>query len=127
MNNGYRDIRDRIAEPPKWWDEFAVPRYCDFAPAHAANTYAREAALISIECEACRTPFHVSMTANRGLLAAAIKDRSLHCGNPPKIGCCKAGPSMNCIDLRVLEFWRRLNRSTWERDSSLETDLEGRG
>lgn len=125
MNNEYHDIRNRIAEPPKWWDEFAVPRYCDFAPTHAANIYAREAALLSIECQACRAPFKVCMTAGRGL-ADAIKDGSLHYGDPPNIECCLTGPSMNCVDVRVLEFWHRDVASDWERDPSLETHLEGR-
>ena len=42
MNTEYDDIRALIAEPPRWWDEFAVPRYCDFHPRRAANIYARE-------------------------------------------------------------------------------------
>lgn len=125
MNNEYRDIRDRIAEPPKWWDEFAVPRYCEFAPRHAANIYAREAALIATECQACRTPFLVCLTAGRGRIAAAVKDRSLHYGDPPNVECCAGGPSMNCVDVRVVEFWRR-DVADWERDPSLEIDLEGR-
>jgi hypothetical protein len=52
MNTEYDDIRALTAEPPKWWDEFAVPRYCDFRPRSAANIYAREAALLLIECQA---------------------------------------------------------------------------
>ena len=31
MLNAYADIRSRIAEEPKWWDEEGVPRYCEFS------------------------------------------------------------------------------------------------
>lgn len=122
MNTEYSDIRDRIPEPPTWWDEFAVPRYGDFSPRSAANIYAREAALVAIECQACRTPFKVCMTAGHGL-ADAIKDGSLHYGDPPNTRCCESGPSMNCMDLKVLEYWRRDKRLDWVRDSALEVDL----
>lgn len=126
LNNEYSDIRDRISEPPRWWDECAVPRYCDFAPRHAANIYAREAALFLIECQACGKQFRVCMTSMSGKVSEAIKDGSLHYGDPPNIECCDAGPSMNCIDLRVLEYWRRDGRLDWQRDASLEIELTGR-
>lgn len=125
MNNEYHDIRSRIAEPPKWWDECAVPRYCDFAPKHAANIYAREAALVLIECQACRRQFNVSMSGRTGRVKAEIMDGRLHYGDPPNVECCVAGPTMNCIDVKVLEYWRREDME-WERDPSLEIELEGR-
>ncbi len=123
MNNEYFDIRGRIAEPPKWWDEVVVPRYCDFAPLRAANIYAREAALMLIECQWCRQQFKVCISGGRGSIAAAIKDCSLHYGDPPNIECCVAGPTVNCVDVRVLEFRRRADMD-WERDASLEVDLK---
>jgi len=129
MNNEYRDIRDRIPEPPKWWDECAVPRYCDFAPQHAAFIYATEAALLLIECQGCGRQFHVCMSARGGALAAAIRNGTLHYGDPPNAECCIAGPTMNCIDLRVVEFWRREPAGVkfdWERDGALEVELPRR-
>jgi hypothetical protein len=32
MLQHYEDILSRIAEPPRWFDEQGVPRYCEFAP-----------------------------------------------------------------------------------------------
>ena len=123
MNNESHDIRSRIVEPPKWWDEYAVPRYDDFAPRQAANIYAREAGLLLVECQACRTSFRVAMSGGRGSIAAAIRDRSLHYGDPPNIRCCEGGPSMNCVEVRMLEYWRREDFD-WERDPALEVGLE---
>jgi hypothetical protein len=121
MNTEYDDIRSRIAEPPKWWDEFAVPRYCDFHPRRAANIYAREAALLLIECQACGTKFRVCMSAGRGV-AEVIGAGSIHYGDPPNIRCCEAGPTMNCVDVRILEYWRRPDFD-WIRDAALEIEL----
>jgi hypothetical protein len=121
MNTEYNDIRSRIPEPPTWWDEFAVPWYCDFHPRRAANIYAREVALLLIECQACGAEFHVCMS-DRGGVAEAIRDGSLHYGDPPNVRCCEAGPSMNCIDVRVMEYWHR-PRLEWSRDASLEMEL----
>ena len=127
MNNEYRDIRDRIPEPPRWFDECAVPRYCAFAPEHAANIYAKEAALLSIECQACAHKFDVCMTSiSDGKIAAAIRNGSLHYGDPPNVECCHGGPSMNCVDWRVLEYWSRDTDFNWRRDPSLEIDLLAR-
>jgi hypothetical protein len=122
----YRDIRERIPEPPKWFDECAVPRYCVFTPRQAANIYAREAVLFLIECQACGHQFRVCLTSRSGTVAEEIRQGTLHYGDPPNIECCPWGPSMNCIDLRVLEYWRRNERLDWERDPSLEIELPRR-
>lgn len=126
MNNEYKDIRDRIPEPPKWWDEFAVPRYCDFHPREAANIYADEAALLLIECQACEREFHVCMSG-RGA-GEAIKDGSIHYGDPPNVECCYSGPTMNVRDVRVLEYWKRdaFGDRQWVRDADLEIELPRR-
>ncbi len=123
MHTEYRDIRDIIPEPPKWFDECAVPRYCAFAPQHAANIYAREAVLFLIECQACGHQFRVCLTSRSGEIAEEIRQGALHYGDPPNIRCCEAGPSMNCIDRNVLEYWRRNERLDWQRDPSLEIEL----
>jgi hypothetical protein len=47
----------------------------------------------------------------------------IHYGDPPNSGCCPAGATMNCIDLRVLQFWARAG-STWVRSPELEIELE---
>jgi hypothetical protein len=32
MHNHYDDILDRIDEPPTWFDDYGVPRFCEFSP-----------------------------------------------------------------------------------------------
>lgn len=139
MHHHYSDILSRIPEPPHWWDEHAVPRWGPFAPDATANIYADEVALVEIACQNCGTRFRVAFTDSRGgrmtrqiqrggqvpelTLADVIRSGQLHYGDPPNAGCCPAGPTMNCDDLRVLEYWRRPNWD-WERDPSLELALE---
>ena len=40
MHQHYKDILDRIAEPPVWFDEHGVPRFGDFSPRNLSNIYA---------------------------------------------------------------------------------------
>ena len=59
-----------------------------------------------------------------GSLARSVEDGSLHYGDPPNIGCCPSGPTMNCEDLKVLEFWvRSADSFDWERKTELERGL----
>ena len=145
MNNAYDDIRSRIAEPPLWWDEHAVPRYCAFGPGEVANIYADEAVLAHIRCQACQADFHVAFSSSRSerlidlamrtppdesierlkaedakgpYLARVIREGIPHYGDPPNVECCAAGPTMNSDMLRVVEYWRRGDE--WARDPSLE-------
>ena len=53
MDRNYLDISSRIAEAPTWFDECAVPRYCQFYPQYMANIYAREGVLVEIACQFC--------------------------------------------------------------------------
>ncbi len=137
MHHDYKDIRDKIPEEPQWFDENAVPRYCAFAPTEVADIYAREAALVLIRCQDCQHPFKVAFVHNRMndvmrhmakmepiTLADLIRGKTLHYGDPPNIGCCAAGPTMNCDDIRVLEYWRKNKALEWERDKSLEIPLD---
>ncbi len=117
MLNSYDDIRSRIPESPRWWDENGVPRYVPFTPDETADIYAQECALVLIACQACGAEFLVAFSWPRvGFVRGECKAltpltlervRSLHYGDPPNVGCCPAGPTMNCDDLRVLEFWRK--------------------
>lgn len=140
MNCDYADIRSRIPLPPQWFDESAVPRYAAFAPHEVSNIYAREAALVLIGCQSCQTTFNVAFSRSsmddvrdhmRGrparLLADIIRAGEIHYGDPPNVGCCPAGPTMNSDPLRVLEYWRR-DKTTdheWSRDAALEIDVSG--
>lgn len=123
MHTEYFDIIEKISEPPKWFDENAVPRYCAFSPQRVADIYAREAVLFMIECQACSHKFTVCLTGRGRGLAEEISKGELHYGDPPNVECCRAGPSMNCVDLRVIEYWRRGAHLNWERDQSLEIEL----
>ena len=129
MNNPYTDIRSRIPEPPRWWDENAVPRYCDFSPSEAADIYAEECALVRIACQACGEAFDVCFSSSalsrvRGEQGVAedIRSNGLAFGDPPNSRCCPAGPTMSSDTVRVLEYWRRAPWE-WTRDATLEVDV----
>jgi hypothetical protein len=140
MHAQYDDINSRIGTPPIWFDEHAVPRYCAFAPHRSASIYVGEIALAEITCQSCGQAFHVAfsrLNAPSGTVAEAIRTKTLHYGDPPNVGCCGAGPSMNSVPRRVLEYWHRHDQryvenrmiidqaySDWVRDRSLEaTDI----
>lgn len=130
MNANYEDILSRIPEPPKWFNEHAVPRFCDFSPEETANIYATRVALVQIACQRCGREFKVCMSESgweifKGKMS--LKDEilvgSLHYGDPPNVRCCEVGPTMNCIDLRVIEYWHRGKDFEWVRDAALEIAL----
>ena len=144
MNHNYADIRDKIKEEPQWFDEQAVPRYCKFAPNQLSDIYSDECALVLIACQACQTEFKVAFSRCKlddirfkmmypnvepPTIAKKIKDKSIHYGDPPNIDCCPAGATMNCDDLKVLEYWVR-DGFEWVRKPELEVVLspvEGEG
>lgn len=118
MNNDYSDIRDQLG-PPIWWDEHAVPRYCEFSPRETANIYAHEVCLLVIQCQSCGYEFKVAMSQNAygwneliraamPTLAEQIEHDTIHYGDPPNAGCCPSGATMNSIPIRVLQFWQRM-------------------
>ena len=134
MFRDYSDIAERIAEPPKWWDEHGVPRYAEYGLYQIANIYAQETALVEIACSACWRHFEVAFSIpGAGLqetigkcstLGEAIQKGEIHYGDPPAYGHCADGPSMGCYDLRVLQYWSRENeKHEWRRDSRLEIEL----
>ena len=132
MNTDYFDIRSRIPEPPKWYDEHAVPRYCECAPNKVANIYVDEAALVLIKCQACSTPFEVVFSRGReggwnvtSMLYEQIEKKGLEYLDPPNIGCCASGPTMTSDSVRVLQYWSRLNGALeWKRDPRFEIEME---
>ncbi len=132
------DLADAAGRKPLWWDENGVPRFCAHHPAHSPDVYAREVALLEVACQGCGRRFLVQMAwsmssailsslstayAARGKLSSQVLDRVIHYGDPPNVGCCAAGPTMNCEDLRVVEFWRQTDRCDWERVPDLEVEL----
>lgn len=128
MNLHYRDILSSVAAPPKWFDENAVPRFCDFAPDECADIYANECALVRIECQACEREFDVAISRDRasagafGVLADQIRSGFLGYGDPPNVECCPAGPTMSSETRRILQYWRR-DRFDWVRVPELEIEV----
>lgn len=127
----FNDILDRIPETPKWWDSHGVPRYENFHPKFISNIYADEVVLLRIACQSCAREFDVEVMWDKfshnwsGLPKTPFSQNIsfIHYGDPPNVGCCPAGPTMNCIDLRVLQFWARENFK-WVRKPELEIELE---
>lgn len=132
MNHHYEDIRSRIPEPPKWFDESAVPRWSAFGPRETANIYADEVCFVHIECQNCGHPFLVCFSwcksdeyldPKKAPLSKRVKD--LHYGDPPNIGCCPSGPTMNSVPRRVVQFWSRVDPSLeWHRVPELEIAID---
>lgn len=126
MHNDYSDIRKRIPEPPKWFDSNGVPRYDEFRPEDVPSIYAGEACLMEIACQACGERIMVGMERHRydggKTLAEAITENFIHYGDPPIHGDGCSGNTMNCEDLRVVQYWRRKDFD-WERDPTLEVEL----
>jgi hypothetical protein len=126
MRNHYKDILDRIDEPPAWFDDYGVPRFGDFSPRHLSNIYACEAALAEVSCQNCERMFKVALTdrfTSKGLgLSDEIRLGRVHYGDPPNVDCCHVGASMNSEMHRILEYWSRdyeVHRD-WQRDPTFE-------
>ena len=64
MLRNYDDIRSRIRDAIRRWDDNGVPRYCDFSP-EACGVYDVVAALVEVGCQACMERFRVVVTFDR--------------------------------------------------------------
>lgn len=119
MLHNYPDILNRIPEPPLWFDSNGVPRYDPFHPSLCPNIYAEEVVLYEIACQACGKRFLVEEHSSpmdflktnqppgmRTTLADGVRQKGLHYGDPP---CweCASGATMNCLDIKTVEFWTR--------------------
>lgn len=144
--NQYDDIRDLTSEEPRWHDENGVPRYARFHPSMVPDVYADEAVLLAIRCQACGRGYAVSLSSDgpheavtkvleggkdveivRDRLARQIEEGVIHYGDSP---CwaedCASGATMNCEDIRVLEYWSRVNVDReWRRNPTYEIALPG--
>lgn len=126
MKRHYDDILSRIPEPPQWFDEGGVPRFVAFAPDEAANIYAKEVVLLLVECQACEREFKVCLSWSamdhvRNIPPLSANPAGLEYHDPPNVECCAAGPTMNSVPIRVLEFWRK-ERFDWERVPAFEVE-----
>jgi hypothetical protein len=123
MHINYKDILDLTDKKPLWFDQNGTPRFAPFHPRLCPNIYARQAVLYRIACQNCGHIFDVADTC--GIFAAfdiseKIMAHKLHYGDPPNIGCCPAGPTMSCEDLRIIEFWNKPFNGDWERIKEME-------
>lgn len=125
MNCSYKDITDKLGEPI-WWDEYAVPRYCEFHPNKVGNIYAEEVILLEIGCQECGFRYKVAMSYcyEGKSLTERVQNKQVHYGDPPNYCACSAGATMSCIDIRVLEFWKQEDLE-WIRKPELEIEIEG--
>ena len=123
MLASYDDIRQKIKEDPQWYDENGVPRYSKFSPELCPDIYADEVVLLEIACQDCERRFLVEMHWGQHLkifdrhheslsnqLRRWLKQKKrgwtpIHYGDPPHHNC--VGDTMNCYDLKIIEFWRR--------------------
>jgi len=126
----YPDITSRIKDPVLWYDTHGVPRYDSFTPSLCPDIYANEVALMEIACQACGDRFPVELhnsllmiLRNGKKLSDKVRDNSIHYGDPPIHGGGCSGNTMNCDDLRIIEFWRR-DRFDWTRVPELEIRLQ---
>lgn len=129
MRYCYEDILER-AGPPKWFDEFGVPRYCVFRPENVANVFACEAALVCVACRECCQTFNVAFSrpnlspVRSSSIAEDITDLRLTYGTPPNVKCCSKGAFVSSVALCSLEYWRKSNsREGWVRDRRFEVEF----
>ena len=126
MHRCYRDILDRIADPPSWFDDYGVPRYSQFSPTQLSNIFANEAALAEVSCQSCGRRFRVALTgafADRGFsLGDEIRLHRVSYGDPPNVECCGPGLAMGSVMHEVLQYWFRNDEidREWRRDPTLE-------
>lgn len=132
MKNNYKDITSRIAQSPIWFDENGVPRYEPFSPDQCVNIYAQECVLLRIACQECHQQFDVCMSCGDyvpATLRGLIVSHEIDYGDPPNIGCCPAGPTMNSEVIRVLQYWSHGGARSlgWMRDATFELPSKKRG
>jgi hypothetical protein len=139
MLPGYKDIRARIPETPRWFDRHGVPRYDDFTP-RSCGVYAHAVALVEVACQACGQRFLVAVDYDRlelhdmmrvgepldGLYPTVGNIRAFHYGDPPSHGC--VGDTMNVVSVRVVQFWVSPSYvdddTEWRRVAAHEVQIE---
>lgn len=122
MHCSYRDITAPLGAP-RWWDENAVPRYCDFHPDYLANIYGEEAALVALKCASCgvllpcalsKSRFHVLGDGSMFLASGGLRDAFY--GDPPHHSCEGGGDSMTADIYHVIEKWTRREHD-WRKET----------
>jgi len=133
MHRNYTDIIEAAAPlEPIWFDSNGVPRFKPFTPNMIPDIYANQVVLYEIACQNCGRKFLVSEETDSFhhiKISDRIMTHKLHYGDPPNVDCCTSGPTMNCVDLRVVEFWMKDTEDwvtrEWKRVPELEILLPG--
>ena len=127
MYRHYGDILALTDRKPLWWDEHGVPRFQEFDPEKHTDVYASEAALVLVECQSCGEQFKMLFSdeeSPKGIRDRIKEDKELRASDPPNSGCCEAGPSMTCWQIRVLQFWAFKEQGFgWKRYPKFEVKL----
>jgi hypothetical protein len=95
MHAHYDDIISRIGIPPVWFDDHAVPRYCEFAPEKSASIHIGEIALAEITCQECGHVFHIAfskLNVPSGTIAEAIRAKTSPLRRSSKHSVLRGGP-----------------------------------
>ena len=120
MKQEYKDIRDKLGYPV-WWDECGAPRYCKVGPSLVNDIYADEVVFLEVRCQRCGHVFVVARSLNflekhqqgKGFVDRLEADEEIPYGDPPNIGCCYAGPTMQSISVRVISCWTKGHHHEW--------------
>ena len=113
MKQDYGDIISKLGQPV-WWDEVGCPRYAPFKPWMTCDFYAKEVALLRIQCQSCHAKYVVCVSA--GLLderPLQTRSQPLAYGDPPRY-CCQLGASMTSETIEVAELWVR-EKGKWRK------------
>ena len=146
LKQPYKDILRIAGVDPLWYDEVGVPRYEPFQPKLANDIYADECALVLLACQYCGREMQCCVSYNRMrrflvsgkppeefdpeycYLADLFTHGVVGYGDPP---CCSVdgelctGATMSPMELRVLEYWRRIG-GEWMRMPENEYELVDR-
>jgi hypothetical protein len=107
MKQKYPDILN-LNPHPSWWDENGTPRYAFHHPSLCPNINADIVALISIECQSCRSRFLVQVSGGRQLWHATGHELREY-GDPPPHDDCLSGDAMMSIPITMYEYWKRID------------------
>lgn len=148
MRLDYSDIIDRLGQP-LWHDDNGAPRYSPFTP-NMATVYDDYVALLEVACQSCDQTMIVAATRSKLIRCVPAREivmpstthvdpwtthvdpweaiGDFHYGDPPRHNTgdserCLAGPTMNSIPIRVIEFWGRdldERQRAWNRFSQYE-------
>ena len=104
-----------------WFDENAVPRYCEFHLHYLASIYADEAVLLHVGCQVCHIPFIVAVSNRYPVLKTEIGDNTISYGDPSNVDCPNA--SMSSMALQVIQCWRGPLVGEWQRHPEHEVAI----